>query len=176
MPEEIFTLWLDNRIRTNGWPPVTSEWRGFLRELPFQFWQLLEWQKCQVDLRFEDFTPAAQYIFNGLVSANLFGQHNAFSNYLQDSKPRMSSIYAYIEQNRALPSTLILIEKGHSLEIVDGCHRLATFFYLKAKGFPEELLPIRQSAWIGYLPGSQTHPAVHCEEIMSDQDSEPNGT
>jgi hypothetical protein len=161
MPEEIFQLWLDDRIRTSRWPPVTVEWQGFLRQLPFRYWQILEWQQCEVDLRFEHFTSSARNIFDGLVSANIFGVQNEFSSYLQDSKSRIQSIYAYIQEFRALPSTLILLDLGQQLEIVDGCHRLATFFYLKNNGVPDDILPIRQSAWVGRHPIFPAHPAVH---------------
>jgi hypothetical protein len=79
MPEEILQLWLDERIKTSGWRPAGIEWRGFLRSLPFEVWQRLEWPKADVDLRLSDFTSGAQQIFEGLASANFFSTHKTSS-------------------------------------------------------------------------------------------------
>ena len=141
--------------------PAGVEWRGFLRSLPFEVWQRLEWSKADVDLRLSDFTSGAQQIFEGLASANFSDQQNEFSLYLGNSKSRIQSIGSYIRESRSLPSILILIDCGPALEVVDGCHRLATFFFLKANGFSDELLPIRQLAWVGRYPGIPPHSAVH---------------
>jgi hypothetical protein len=161
MPEEIFQLWLDERIKTNGWPPAGIEWGGFLRSFPLAVWQRLEWFKADVDLKLSDFTSDAQYIFGGLAAANILGQRNEFSLYLGNSKSRIQSIGAYLRQFRALPSILILIDCGPALEVVDGFHRLATFFFLKANGFSDDVLPIRQRAWVGRYPGLAHHATVH---------------
>src|SRR5688500_4758310 len=76
--------------------PAGVEWRGFLRSLPFEVWQRLEWSKADVDLRLSDFTSGAQQIFEGLASANFSDQQNEFSLYLGNSKSRIQSIGSYI--------------------------------------------------------------------------------
>ncbi|MGC1320917.1 MAG: hypothetical protein WA849_01920, partial [Candidatus Udaeobacter sp.] len=45
MPEEVFELWLDERIESNGWPPSGDRWRGALCELSTTTWSAMEWEK-----------------------------------------------------------------------------------------------------------------------------------
>ena len=50
-PKEVFTLWLDDRIKQNGWPPEGIEWQGFLFGESPDYWKSLEWAKQIVTLR-----------------------------------------------------------------------------------------------------------------------------
>lgn len=63
----------------------------------------------------------------------------------------MHKILDYIQANRTLPGTIILLRENESLEIVDGSHRLSVFFSLKSQGFSDELLPKEQEVWLGEL-------------------------
>ena len=149
MPEDIFRLWLDGRIEANGWPPVTSVWRGALREKPFEFWQQLEWDRRIVSLSIDKFTSAARGIINGLIEANFMGIPNDYSMTLADSKERIANIIEYIASHGSLPSTLILMEDNACYEIVDGSHRLAVFF---AVGADAQIKRQKHEIWLGSPP------------------------
>lgn len=150
MPEEVFRLWFDGRIEANGWPPVSDTWMGALRDRPLSYWRHLNWKKETLFLNFHSFTAPAQRIVNGLIEANYYGIPNEYSE-IGDSRPRMHKILDYIQVNRTLPGTLILLRENGSLEIVDGSHRLSVFFSLKTQDLNDELLPKEQEAWVGEL-------------------------
>ncbi|MFC1645769.1 hypothetical protein ACFL2Y_01145 [Candidatus Omnitrophota bacterium] len=150
MPEEIFKLWLDGRIRSNGWPPSGTNWQRALRNKPINFWQKLDWNKRIIALRFEIFTEATKNIIRELIDARFFGKANSCSD-IKGSSERMSKIIEYIEENNALPGHLILMKDGKFYEIVDGCHRLAAFFKLKVKINIKDNLEV----WMGFIMGSQ---------------------
>ena len=48
IPEEIFTLWFDDRIESNGWPPNTPVWNRALRDKDISFWAILKWAKKEI--------------------------------------------------------------------------------------------------------------------------------
>jgi len=154
MPEEIFTLWFDGRIDANGWPPVGAVWQGALRNKSFEIWQKLEWEKRTVVLNIERFAPSAKDIINGLIEANFNGIRNIYSLYLPDSRKRILSIMEYIEINKALPGSLILMEDKGYYEIVDGSHRLAVFFALHANPNVKQILREEYEVWMGFIQGN----------------------
>jgi hypothetical protein len=151
MPEEIFKLWFDGRIDANGWPPVGAAWQGALRNKPFNIWQKLEWEKRNVVLNINRFTPSAKHIINGLIEANFNGVPNIYSLWIQDSKKRILSIMEYIKINKALPGSLILMEDGGYYEIVDGSHRLAVFFALHSSPKIKQILQEEYEVWMGFI-------------------------
>lgn len=150
MPEEIFQLWFDGRIEANGWPPLSNAWVGALRDRPLNYWERLNWKIETVSLDFNSFLPPAQRIVNGLIEANINGIENDYSE-IGNSRLRIKNILDYIQTNRSLPRTLILLCENAAFEIVDGSHRLSVFFYLKTQGFSDDLLPKEQEIWIGEL-------------------------
>lgn len=150
MPEEIFQLWFDGRIEANGWPPISDTWMGALRDRSLDYWRQLSWKKEIISLNLCSFLPPAQRIVNGLIEANIYGIENEYSE-IGNSRPRMKNILDYVQANRTLPGTLILLRENGALEIVDGSHRLSVFFSLKAQGLGDDLLPREHEVWIGEL-------------------------
>ena len=155
MPEEIFTLWFDGRIKNNGWPPVTNTWAGALRGKDLEYWKKLVWKKETVKIEYGKFTAKSQHIISGLIEANFLNEPNIYSLYLHNSKVRISKIMSHISAHKKLPDPLILLEDNGCYEIVDGSHRLAVFFALSGNHNLKLLLEDTQEAWIGRLPLSQ---------------------
>jgi hypothetical protein len=148
MPEEIFKLWLYGRIDSNGWPPQGVRWDGALRLKTLSYWGKLNWKKSLVKLDMDSLTESSQKIIQGLVFANFCGIKNDYSDQMgDDSKKRIEQIISYAEKHSKLPNSLIFIYENGKYEIVDGCHRLATFFW-KNEYFPSDLL---HDAWIGEI-------------------------
>jgi hypothetical protein len=150
MPEEIFRLWFNGRIKANGWPPVSDTWKSALRDRPISYWKRLNWKKEILSLDFQSLTAPAQRIVNGLIDANYYGIQNEYSE-IGNSRVRMHRILDYIWESRTLPGTLILLRENESLEIVDGSHRLSVFFSLKSQDLGPELLSKEQEVWVGEL-------------------------
>lgn len=163
MPEEVFQLWLDDRIRTNGWPPVSLPWLGALRELPLSFWAQAQWNRETITLNYDELTEKAQHIVDGLIQANFYGASNAYSNYLDDSKQRFNQIIEFVKAEHGLPGKPIFLEVNGLLEIVDGSHRLAAFFEMRRKGVSEAMVSSQVEAWVGrakngYKANVRDHP------------------
>lgn len=152
MPEEIFQLWFDGRIKANGWPPNSSGWCGALREYSFAFWTELRWSKETLILGQKRFTAKTHEIVEGLIAANFHGAHNLYSSYMGDeSKLRIKNILEFIKTQHRMPGALIFIEDNDELELVDGCHRLATLAELKRKEVSDAMITTQVDAWIGRI-------------------------
>lgn len=149
MPEEVFRLWFDDRIRANGWPPVNLPWLGALREFPLSFWARLKWDLETVMLNYDELTEKARDIVDGLIQANFYGASNEYSSYLDNSKQRLNRILEFVKIQHQLPSSLIFVEVSGLLEIVDGSHRLAAYFEMKRNGVSEPMISSQTKAWVG---------------------------
>ena len=44
-PNQVFELWLDDRVREKGWPPQGIEWWSFLAGESIEYWQALTWSR-----------------------------------------------------------------------------------------------------------------------------------
>lgn len=152
MPEAVFKLWLDGRIEANGWPPDGATWSNALRGFPLSFWKHIQWSFDSLELRYESFTDRSQSLIKNLIDATFFDVDNSVREYLgDDSKIRAGKILGFIRAEQRLPGTLVVIEEGGRYELVDGCHRCATYFEAKRRGVSEELLSRKVDAWIGKL-------------------------
>ncbi len=152
MPEEIFTLWLNERIINNGWPPNRDIWKGTLRYHPLDFWKTLKWEKRKVKLDIDKFTESAKGIINGLIGAVYFNIHNAYSDPALNSKAKILRITKYVKENKILPKPPILLQEGDLFEIVDGSHRLVVFFAAHSNQNTKFLLAETQPVWVGFAP------------------------
>ena len=150
MPEEIFELWFDGRIRANGWPPFSPTWQGALRNRPISEWMKYHWKRELIKLEINRFTDMAKDIIYGLIEAKILNIPNEYSSYPKDSRERMTSIIEYIKMNRSLPKPIILLKDGPQYEIVDGSHRLAIYFALRSNEINDGFLATDQDAWVGY--------------------------
>jgi hypothetical protein len=68
MPEQLFSLWLDERIEANGWPPTTARWQQVLCFKSLRFWQGLNWKKGELDLAQAQLGRCVERIINSLES------------------------------------------------------------------------------------------------------------
>ena len=152
IPEEIFTLWLDERIETNGWPIERTFWKGALRSKPIPYWTELEWRKTSIKIDYSLLTVNSQKIIDGLFAANFEGEMNEYHEIVSElgSQKRFKKIGEYIKKNGKLPNPLIFIYENGKYEIIDGCHRLTLFLLLKS-------LNTFQEAWVGTLPDSDNN-------------------
>jgi hypothetical protein len=145
-PEQIFTLWLDDRIRQNGWPPIGIEWAGFLDGKPITYWQSLLWHRAQVILRPEELSATAFSVVMQLVEAAT-GKSNMMSSYIPNTAERFNSCLQYILKNATTPGTIILHRSAMGTSIVEGNHRIAALLAAQSKMPPgSSLLPF--DAWV----------------------------
>lgn len=151
MPEEIFELWFDDRIKKNGWPPYREIWKGTLREKPITYWTKLQWKKCSVKIDYDLLTELSKEIICGLTEANFYDKLNSYSFYPNDSKFRLNRITDYIQKYSKIPNPLIFIYENGKYEIVDGSHRLTAFFQFQKFSRKKGNLSCKQEAWIGEI-------------------------
>ena len=152
MPEEIFKLWFNGRIEANGWPPSGSSWAGALREKSITYWVRLQWKKCPVKIDYNLLTESSKEIICGLTDANFNDKINGYNLYMRHtSKQKLKNILNYIKKHYKLPNPLIFIYANRQYEIVDGSHRLTTFFQLQKLSKERMELDDTQEAWIGEI-------------------------
>ena len=150
MPEEVFRLWLDQRIENNGWPPVGPTWENVLRQIPFNRWQRLSWRETTLDLRVANVTLATSAVLESLKAAIFYRQNNEYSEMSIESRRKTGDILVFIHKNQRLPSKLIFVETSFGYELVDGCHRLATFICLSELGTKVPPISPLAPAWVGF--------------------------
>ena len=154
MPEEVFVLWLYERIRTNGWPPSGNEWQGFLFGHTMQFWQNLTWSRERVFISEGRLAEKSAALVEQVIEANLLGRLNLIARYLPDTKQRFASIVDYIKVHRDLPKPLVLLDAGGRFEVIDGCHRISAYTALGKISEGAALLPETIDAWVARPPSN----------------------
>lgn len=132
IPEEIFSLWLDDRIKANGWPPTTEIWRNVLRQKPIRFWKNLRWTKESLNLDITDFTPNSIELVRLIIDAAFKGYKNQISEYMgNESVKKLFHIMRYLQDHKQIPNPIILFRSGQLYELVDGCHRISALVHLR---------------------------------------------
>ena len=150
-PEEIFELWLDDRIKAKGWPPSGLEWRSFLYDKSIEYWQDVTWKKAKITFSFKDFSDISQKTITDLIDTNVYGINNKFTYYIKDSKPRFTSCFNFIQKNKKLPNTVLLLKEQNFYHIVDGNHRLSALFLFHDNDKLKSFAPDKFDAWIGEI-------------------------
>lgn len=148
VPEEVFSLWLDERIGVLGWSPQHSRWQGLLRNRPLAYWQHLCWTKCQVPMQSNYLNPECRWILNQLL-AGLSGLPSIVTAVTGNSPARVESILQYMKVNGTWPNSIILVNEGLHYLVADGFHRLAAFSALQSSPQMSTILRVTHSAWIG---------------------------
>jgi hypothetical protein len=147
-PEEVFSLWLDDRIRSNGWPPSGIEWAGFLSGRSPEEWQGFSWTKRMVTLSPSDLSSTSLNIAVQMFEAHILQQGNLLSAYIPDSKTRFEGLRQFIAQNARLPAPLILLRSAGGYDVIDGNHRVAAMLSLGMTGGACAFFPQAFEAWI----------------------------
>jgi hypothetical protein len=145
-PEDAFVLWLDDRIRSNGWPPIGIEWEGFLYGKPISFWQGLKWHQEVLSIRPEDLTQTAFDLIMQIIQAGT-GQRNLMSWYIPKTADRFKSCLAYVRTNTTVPGTILLLRDLDGLYVIDGNHRIAALLAVQSE-LPSGYAPLSFSAWV----------------------------
>ena len=145
-PEEVFTLWLDDRIRQNGWPPAGIEWSGFFEGQPIAYWQSLQWRRERLTLTFEELTPTTFMIVMQLVEAAI-GKSNMMSRYIPNTAERFMSCLGYVQSNETTPGVVILHRSDLGIFVIDGNHRIAALLAFQA-GASLGTPPLPVEAWV----------------------------
>jgi hypothetical protein len=150
-PEEIFALWLDEKIGELGWPPAGTDWDRSLVGYPILYWKKLKWVRQDIPLTFERLGPLSRKTINGLMETNVLEKYNQYSDSVKNTKARFDAIFKTVIDTREIPGTLVLLDEGSFYEILSGDHRVSVMCALRQ--FPEfkKYVPERVSAWIGYL-------------------------
>jgi len=149
VPEEVFSLWLDGFARLKGWNPLSRTWFDLFGKRSLFEWQNFVWDKQELRLADESFTQRTVEIIEDLKRATFFDERNRFSR-IQNSKSRAIRSLHYIEKNLTLPSVLIFVSETGSLDIIDGCHRLAAYSFFRSK-MPDVASKVVCTAWIASL-------------------------
>jgi hypothetical protein len=151
MPEEMFLLWLDDRIRSNGWPPNGPEWEGFLFGLSVEYWQQLKWELKAVQLSTQNLCHSSQQMVFHIIDACVNNNNNIMVQYIPSIRERFQGILQYIAQNQEVPKPLIFLQLGGCYEIVDGSHRLSALETLRLNEATSHLAPTEYTAYIGSI-------------------------
>ena len=135
-PEEVVEQFLLPFAKELGWPPGKSEndpfnrWKYILRKNDLKYWRQLKWNKEILKLSPHQLLPKDIEMVLGLIEANVNKKTNIYSMTMQDSKERFDRICTYLKNEGVYPSTVALEQIGDRFTIIDGCHRLAAYFYL----------------------------------------------
>ncbi len=146
MPDEVVDEWLKPYVQMLGWPPSTNKyeipqnrWQGILSMRPLAFWARVQWRFEERSLEFDELNAETQQTLLRLGEAHFGGKQNEYSE-ITDGKQRLLSIFKYVFQHGGIPSSIIFLEEGSELSVVDGHHRLVAYFLHKKPEF-RNLLP-----------------------------------
>ena len=151
VPEDVFRLWLDARIRANGWPPDGAHWdRIFFGRSP-GFLKDLKWVKQLLVLTPEDFGPNSLERAIEILDANLRAKKNSVARQVPDTRERFESALGYIETHASLPEPLVLLSTLEGYEVCEGNHRVAAMLAAAVRRGLPGFFPRRVEAWIGAI-------------------------
>jgi len=151
MPEEVFTIWFDDRIKEAGWPIEGPLWERLLNWHSESDFAMLLWRKERIPLdHLNNLGERSRQIVIGLIEANTCGVINEYSRSIPDTKYRFNRILQYVMRNKNLPQPVILIHEGENYELLDGSHKLSVLFKMAEYRELYEYLPQKIEAWIAY--------------------------
>ncbi|GEM_PF-3098097 len=151
MPLDVFELWFAPEVRTLGWPPEGTEWRGVLRLRGLEYWASLDWELQEVTIDSDTFTDSAREILGALV-AFLVPPHHLSRFVTATTTDKLNRLLRYAREHGAIPHPLVLVKDGGSIEIADGCHRLAVVLGGPSLARNPVSLGLHHMAWVG-TPG-----------------------
>ena len=144
-PDEVLEEWLKPYVELLGWPPCqdihvvpTGRWRGILSRRSIAFWARVRWQQEDGPIEFADLTSDSQQTVLGLRDAHVYGIPNCYSE-IEDGRQRLASIMSHVLKHGSIPSSLIFFEVCSRLAVIDGHHRLLTYFLNRDDAFRANL-------------------------------------
>jgi hypothetical protein len=149
-PEEVFSLWFEDRIRSNGWPPCGVEWWGFLFGESITFWQNLHWEERTMTLGMADLAPRSLALAVQIVEAGI-GRKNLMANYIPNTAERFLSCVQFIRDNNSVPGKILLLASHGGYEVIDGNHRIAALLAVQSQ-FSARSMLVPLQAWLALPP------------------------
>jgi hypothetical protein len=135
-PPEVLSEWLEPYAKSEGWPPAHNyeqlphgRWAYLLCLQPLNYWRALQWRKVELHVSIHDLSKSDQEKVVAMVLAAVAGQSNIYSISIPNLKERFFSVVAYLAEHGSLPKPPVIIKDAQGLNIVDGHHRMAAYFY-----------------------------------------------
>jgi hypothetical protein len=165
-PDEVLEDWLLTYAKSEGWPPPLdsagfpmARWRYLLGLRSLAELQALSWTLEERVLGLEELAAGQANKIVSLLKAAVKKERNEYSA-IGDSEARIARIVQHVKASGRLPKAPTLIDSGKGLEIMDGNHRVATYFFLLSgaeNGVPNTIPIIpAQTFWIGRTPDTST--------------------
>ncbi len=135
-PEDVVEQFLLPYAEELGWPPGKCEndpsnrWKYILRLNDLTYWRQLKWNKKTLKLLPHKLLPKDIETVVDLMRSNVLEQTTLLSITMPDSKERFERICTYLKNEGVYPGTVAIEQMGDRFRIIDGCHRLAAYFYL----------------------------------------------
>jgi len=135
-PDDVVEQFLLPFAKDLGWPPgkfendPSNRWEKILLFNDLDYWRKLKWNKKTLKLTPYNLLPKDKEIIVNLMLSNVLGQITVYSITMSDSKERFDRICTYLKREGVFPKTVAIEQMGDKFRIIDGCHRLASHFYL----------------------------------------------
>lgn len=149
-PDEAFTLWLNDRVRENDWPPRGLEWEGFLFGKSINYWQTLQWQRHTLTLTPEELSSASYALAIQLIQA-ASGKSNQLSAYISNTAERFRSCLDYIQAHGTTPGVVLLLRNEDGISVIEGNHRIAALIAFQLLR-PVDSPALSFEAWVATPP------------------------
>jgi len=150
-PDEVFTLWLEDRVKQSGWPPEGIEWQGFLFGQSPEYWKSLQWSKLTLTVSPELMASKSFSLAMHIIEAGK-GTKSILSAYIPNTADRFKSALSFVTENATTPGTPLLLLAQDGIEVIDGNHRIAALLAVQSHmpiGTPD--LPF--TAWLAKPSG-----------------------
>ena len=138
--DDVIGQWLVPFSKDIGWPPRTDlsggicggwdGWYGILRGKNLDYCKNLDWRKEKIALTPYELVTKDLEMITSLISANVSNVPNIYSTPALKSKERFDGISCYIRKAGTFPKAVALEKLNDKYGLIDGCHRLASYFYL----------------------------------------------
>lgn len=130
MPDEVFRIYLEPLIRSNGWPfrgvdsPTFGVWRNYFDGHTLKKISQLTWKREKISFRFARFHPSSKDRIRWIIGAHIYGLNTPCANVV-NGRARFIRCQRYIASTARMPVPVILMRSYAGLRILDGNHRLA---------------------------------------------------
>jgi len=150
MPNEVFDIYIQPLILSNGWPfrslnsPTLPPWLLYFDHHSIQTIGKLRWERHTMYFLLGLFHSSSQQRIVGIIDTHIRGLSTPFAN-ITNGRQRFFRPRAYIARTGRMPVPVILMQDFGGLRILDGNHRLAALASLRNAN------SIVVDCWIGSL-------------------------